>query len=202
MFQQTNEITLWSLNHYVLCAVVVLVVVILVVVFYSWIYLKRAKEANIRQKEQNAHLALVLQAGRLRIWKYLPATRHYIILSEEGTMEQRYNPIDFAQFFDRDDFEQLRSAVFDICSGKKKNAVVTMVSNGGDNAFLRHYEMTVSVDHRNSKGQVTSTVDWSQSIRRCCVTIRFSIPHSLTSCITTTKVCCATLTSVPVRSLV
>ena len=53
MFQQTNEITLWSLNHYVLCAVVVLVVVILVVVFYSWIYLKRAKEANIRQKEQN-----------------------------------------------------------------------------------------------------------------------------------------------------
>ena len=158
MFQQTNEITLWSLNHYVLCAVVVLVVVILVVVFYSWIYLKRAKEANIRQKEQNAHLALVLQAGRLRIWKYLPATRHYIILSEEGTMEQRYNPIDFAQFFDRDDFEQLRSAVFDICSGKKKNAVVTMVSNGGDNAFLRHYEMTVSVDHRNSKGQVTSII--------------------------------------------
>jgi PAS domain S-box-containing protein len=136
--------------------VVILVVVILVVVSYNWVYLKRAKEANARQKEQNAHLALVLQAGRLRIWKYLPATRHYIFLSEEGSMEQRYNPIDFAQFFDRDDFERLRSTIFDISEGKKNSAVVTLVSNAKDEAFLRHYEVTVSVDRRDSMGRVTS----------------------------------------------
>jgi signal transduction histidine kinase len=136
--------------------VVILVVVILVVVSYNWVYLKRAKEANARQKEQNAHLALVLQAGRLRIWKYLPATRHYIFLSEEGSVEQRYNPIDFAQFFDRDDFERLRSTIFDISEGKKNSAVVTLVSNAKDEAFLRHYEVTVSVDRRDSMGRVTS----------------------------------------------
>jgi PAS domain S-box-containing protein len=136
--------------------VVILVVVILVVVSYNWVYLKRAKEANARQKEQNAHLALVLQAGRLRIWKYLPATRHYIFLSEEGSVEQRYNPIDFAQFFDRDDFERLRSTIFDISEGKKNSAVVTLVSNAKDEAFLRHYEVTVSVDRRDSMGCVTS----------------------------------------------
>ena len=156
MFEQISEISLWGLHHYVLCVVVILVVVILVVVFYNWVYLKRAKEANARQKEQNAHLALVLQAGRLRIWKYLPATRHYIFLSEEGSMEQRYNPIDFAQFFDRDDFERLRSTIFDISEGKKNSAVVTLVSNAKDEAFLRHYEVTVSVDRRDSMGRVTS----------------------------------------------
>ena len=148
--------SLWSLNHYVLAVVVVMLVVILVVVLYNRVYMKRAREANARQKEQNAHLALVLQAGRLRIWKYFPATRQYLFLSEEGTMEQRYNPIDFQQFFDRDDFEQLRKAIFEICDGKQTSAVLTLVSNAKDDAFLRHYEMTVSVDRRDSRGRVTS----------------------------------------------
>ena len=156
MIQQMIEMSLWSLTHYALALSAVLLVVILVVVLYNRVYMRRANEANARRKEQNAHLALVLQAGRLRIWKYLPATRHYLFLSEEGTMEQRYNPIDFQQFFERDDFERLRTAIFDICEGKQNSAVLTMVSNAKDDAFLRHYEMTVSVDRRNSRGRVTS----------------------------------------------
>ena len=150
------EMSLWSLNHYALALSAVLLVAILVVVLYNRVYMRRANEANARRKEQNAHLALVLQAGRLRIWKYLPATRHYLFLSEEGTMEQRYNPIDFQQFFERDDFERLRTAIFNICEGKQNSAVLTLVSNAKDDAFLRHYEMTVSVDRRDSRGRVTS----------------------------------------------
>ena len=150
------EMSLWSLTHYALALSAVLLVAILVVVLYNRVYMRRANEANARRKEQNAHLALVLQAGRLRIWKYLPAPRHYLFLSEEGTMEQRYNPIDFQQFFERDDFERLRTAIFDICEGKQNSAVLTLVSNAKDDAFLRHYEMTVSVDRRDSRGRVTS----------------------------------------------
>ena len=156
MILQMIEMSLWSLNHYALALSAVLLVVILVVVLYNRVYMRRSNEANARRKEQNAHLALVLQAGRLRIWKYLPATRHYLFLSEEGTMEQRYNPIDFQQFFERDDFERLRTAIFDICEGKQNSAVLTLVSNAKDDAFLRHYEMTVSVDRRDSRGRVTS----------------------------------------------
>ena len=158
MFQQISEISVWSLNHYVFGVVGVQLVAILIVVFYNYVYMKRAKEANLRQKEQNAHLALVLQAGRLRIWKYIPATRQYIIISEEGTMEQRYNPIDFLQFFDREDFETLRTAIFDICDGKKNNDLIMLASNAKDDSFLRHYEVTVSVDRRDSKGHVTSII--------------------------------------------
>ena len=156
MILQMIEMSLWSLTHYALALSAVLLVVILVVVLYNRVYIRRANEANARRKEQNAHLALVLQAGRLRIWKYHPATRHYLFLSEEGTMEQRYNPIDFQQFFERDDFERLRTAIFDICEGKQNSAVLTLVSNAKDDAFLRHYEMTVSVDRRDSRGRVTS----------------------------------------------
>ena len=156
MFQQKIEMALWSLDYYVLAVVAVLLVVILVVVSYNRVYMRRAHEANTHRKEQNAHLALVLQAGRLRIWKYYPATRQYHFLSEEGSMEQRYNPIDFAQFFDRDDFERLRSVVFDISEGKQSSAVLTMVSNAKDEAYLRHYEVSVSVDQRDSRGRVVS----------------------------------------------
>ena len=156
MILQMIEMSLWSLTHYALALSAVLLVVILVVVLYNRVYMRRTNEANARRKEQNAHLALVLQAGRLRIWKYHPATRHYLFLSEEGTMEQRYNPIDFQQFFERDDFERLRTAIFDICEGKQNSAVLTLVSNVKDDAFLRHYEMTVSVDRRDSRGRVTS----------------------------------------------
>lgn len=156
MILQMIEMSLWSLTHYALALSAVLLVVILVVVLYNRVYMRRTNEANARRKEQNAHLALVLQAGRLRIWKYLPATRHYLFLSEEGTMEQRYNPIDFQQFFEHDDFERLRTAIFDICEGKQNSAVLTLVSNAKDDAFLRHYEMTVSVDRRDSRGRVTS----------------------------------------------
>ena len=168
MIQQTCDISLWSLDHYVISVVVAMLLAILVVVFYNRVYIRRAKDANARQKEQNAHLALVLQAGRLRIWKYLPATRHYFFLSEEGTMEQCYNPIDFAQFFDRDDFERLRSTIFEICEGRKNSAVVTMVSNAKDEAFLRHYEVTISVDRRDSRGRVTSVfgIQHDHSARR------------------------------------
>ena len=122
---------MWSLNHYVFGVVAVLIFVILVVVFYNWIYLKRANEANTRQKEQNAHLALLLQAGRLRIWKYFPGIRQYLYLSEEGTMEQQYNAIDFSQFFNRDDFDVLYSTITAICEGKKNSAVVTLGSKQG-----------------------------------------------------------------------
>ena len=156
MIKQTCDISLASLDQYVFSIVIVMLLVILVVVIFNRFYLRRLKETSARQKEQNAHLALLLQAGRLRIWKYLPATRHYIFLSEEGTMEQRYNPIDFAQFFDRDDFELLRKAIFEICEGRKNSAIVTMVSNAKDEAYLRHYEVSVSVDRRDSKGRVTS----------------------------------------------
>ena len=156
MIKQTCDISLASLDQYVFSIVIVMLLVILVVVIFNRFYLRRLKETSARQKEQNAHLALLLQAGRLRIWKYLPATRHYIFLSEEGTMEQRYNPIDFAQFFDRDDFELLRKAIFEICDGRKNSAIVTMVSNAKDEAYLRHYEVSVSVDRRDSKGRVTS----------------------------------------------
>ena len=156
MILQMIEMSLWSLTHYALALSAVLLVVILVVVLYNRVYMRRANEANARRKEQNAHLALVLQAGRLRIWKYLPATRHYLFLSEEGTMEQRYNPIDFQQFFERDDFERLRTAIFDICEGKQNSAVLTLASNAKDDAFLRHYEITVSVDRRDTRGRVTS----------------------------------------------
>jgi len=58
-----------------------------------------------RQVQQN-RLVLVLKTGKLRLWVYTPANRHYYYLSDDGTTESEYNPIEFSQLFDRYDFEE------------------------------------------------------------------------------------------------
>ena len=105
---------------------------------------------------QKARLALILKTGRLRLWFYYPATRHYCYLSEAGEYGREYNPTEFAQFFHRDDMETLRSTVFDICDGKLGSGKVAMRSRADKESECLHYEISVSVVSRNDDGIPTS----------------------------------------------
>ena len=105
---------------------------------------------------QKARLALILKTGRLRLWFYYPATRHYCYLSEAGEYGREYNPTEFAQFFHRDDMETLRSTVFDICDGKLGSGKVVMRSRADKESECLHYEISISVVSRNDDGIPTS----------------------------------------------
>ncbi len=108
---------------------------------------------NDRQK---ARLALILRTGRLRLWFYYPATRRYCYLSEAGEYEQEYNPAEFAKLFHRDDVEQMRSILFDICDGKQDSGQLYMRSRALKESNCRHFEVSVSVVSRDEKGVPTS----------------------------------------------
>lgn len=105
---------------------------------------------------QNARLALILRTGKLRLWIYRPSTRHYYLLSAEGTLEHEYNPVAFSQLFQRDDFEVMRSAIFDICEGASSSAKVTLCGNAPQGEVPARYEVSVSVLQRDSGGHPTS----------------------------------------------
>ena len=107
-------------------------------------------------KKQKARLALILKTGRLRIWFYYPATRHYCYLSETGEYEQEYNPSEFALLFFKDDLEKVRSIIFDICDGKRDTAKLYMRSRAKKESECRHYETSVSVISRDPNGRPTS----------------------------------------------
>ncbi|MBQ9678099.1 MAG: HAMP domain-containing histidine kinase [Prevotella sp.] len=125
-----------------------------VLLFYNFLYIFREHDINNLQKSQNARLALVLQAGRLNLWVYDTDTRHYKILSETGVLTEEYNPVDFARFYDRDDFEVMRAAIFDISENRRLSSTVHVKSNA-DNGDVRYYSIHLSIDHRNERGHVT-----------------------------------------------
>ena len=107
-------------------------------------------------KKHKARLALILKTGRLRLWFYDPATRHYCYLSETGEYEQEYNPSEFALLFFKDDLEKARSIIFDICDGKRDTAKLYMRSRAKKESECRHYETSVSVISRGDNGLPTS----------------------------------------------
>ena len=107
-------------------------------------------------KKQKARLALILRTGRLRIWFYYPATRHYCYLSETGDYEREYNPSEFAKKFYPEDLEKMRSIIFDICDGKQDSAKVTLRSSAKKESECNHYEVSISVVSRGDNGLPTS----------------------------------------------
>ena len=107
-------------------------------------------------KKQKARLALILKTGRLRIWFYYPATRHYCYLSEAGDYEREYNPSEFAKQYYREDLEKMRSIIFDICDGKQDSAKATLRSSAKKESECNHYEVSISVVSRDDNGLPTS----------------------------------------------
>ena len=113
-----------------------------------------AKDMDI--KKQKARLALILKTGRLRLWFYDPATRHYCYMSETGEYEREYNPSEFALLFYPNDLDRARSIIFDICDGKRDTAKLYMRSRAKKESECRHYETSVSVISRDPNGRPTS----------------------------------------------
>ena len=111
---------------------------------------------DIDIKKQKARLALILKTGRLRLWFYDPATRHYCYMSETGEYEREFNPSEFALLFYKDDLEKARSIIFDICDGKRDTAKLYMRSRAKKESDCRHYETSVSVISRGENGLPTS----------------------------------------------
>ena len=128
------------------------------------IYSKRLMLENEERLRQNNRLSLVLRSGRLRVWIYLPSTRHYYYLSEEDTFECEYNPVEFSELFNRDDFEQLRKMVFDICENKREKADVLLRSIEHPDGSVSYYETRISVGKRDRHGDVTCVVGMQRDV--------------------------------------
>lgn len=143
----------FNADHIVAYVLAGILISVFVLLFYNRIYIYREQDAKAQSLSQNTRLALVLQTGNLRLWFYETHTRHYIILSETGGYNKEYNPVEFSQFFDRDDFERLRSRIFDICEGRSSSATVSLKSNPSAKGEQRSYEINLSVATTDEKGK-------------------------------------------------
>ena len=111
---------------------------------------------QIDSKKQKARLALILKTGRLRLWFYYPATRHYRYLSEAGEFGPEFNPSEFGQAFHPTDLEVMRSLIFDICDGKQDSGKVKLRSRAEKESECKHYEESITVISRDENGLPTA----------------------------------------------
>lgn len=107
---------------------------------------------DLDDMKQKARLALILRTGRLRLWFFFPSTRQYCFLSETGEYERYYNPAEFARLFHRDDLDQMRTILFDICDGKQDSGKTTIRSRADKESDCRHYEMSLSAVRSDENG--------------------------------------------------
>ena len=139
---------------YILIGVVaVLLTAIAIMLFFNRRWGLIEKDADAKSKNQIKRLVIILQTGKLRLWTYRKATRRYQSITETGDITHEYNPIDFSQFFDRDDFERLRAIIFDICDGKQTNNKLRIKGNATAEGGQRFYEVTLSVVEYDNHGR-------------------------------------------------
>ena len=131
-----------------------MVIAIAVMLFYNRLWVSREKKADAASKNQINRLALILQTGKLRLWTFNINKRRYYPLSESGDQTQEYQPIDFAQFFNRDDFEDLRKIIFDMSDDKPVDSTIRIRGAVKPGEEPRQYEVMLSVAERDSKGHV------------------------------------------------
>ena len=140
------------IDYILIGAMAVMIIIAMVMLLHNRFLVAREKEADAKSKNQINRLAIILQTGKLRLWTYNVATRRYSSISKDGDSTHEYNPIDFLQFFDRDDFERMRTTIFDICEGKQENRTLHIKSSPAADDKQRHYEVTLSILERDGNG--------------------------------------------------
>lgn len=149
--QANNPLDAAHIHAYLVAGVFIATFVSL---FYNRLYAYKENETKALRDSQNARLSIIMHASKQRFWIYEVNTRHYKTLSENGQFTNEYNPIDFARFFDLDDFEVMRATIFDICENRRESAVVEIKSNP-DYGNVKHYTISLSINDTDGKGHVT-----------------------------------------------
>ena len=145
---------IFDLDHIAAYVIATLLIAVFVLLFYSFVYRFREVDAKILGVSQNSRLALVLQSGKLQLWIYNGPRRHYMLMDSNSALTSECNPIEFAERFERNDFEELRKVVFDIYEGRRKSASCIVRGAKEPDGYYPYYEITVSVARYGAHGEI------------------------------------------------
>jgi len=138
-------------QHISICLLAMLVIAIVVMIIYNRIYYRREKDIDTRTSQLNTQLALVLDSNKTQIWTFDPMKRIFVVL-QEGNTGKEYTPLDFAQFFNHDDFNHLRQFITTILNGEKESGKMKVSSREEEGKPTLTYEIHVSVLRRDREG--------------------------------------------------
>ena len=146
----------FDFDHLLAYGVGLLLIAVFILVFYNRIYIFHEQEQRKRELIDHNRLALVLQTGNLHLWQYIPQTRRYVILNEEGNYSAEYNPVEFSRFYDRNDFDIIQSRIFELCDGKEYSSSLRVKGAKEEIGGQHIFELHLSIPHRDKHGHFKS----------------------------------------------
>ena len=145
-------ITLFDPAHILAYAVAVMLIGTFFVLFHIGLIYYKEQDATHEGLMKNAQLAAVMRSCNIRVWLMYPKTRTYVLLSEQGTVEAEYAPIDFSNLYKHSDFDEMRRLVSDICDGHMQKATCRIRSMRMADGQRRTYDENIRVLKRDAKG--------------------------------------------------
>jgi len=112
-------------------------------------------DVQLTQQEQEM-LAELKKDKNLHIWLYVPATRHCIMLSDDGSFDQEYNVLQFSQDYHRDDVELMREQIIRICEGYTATGHCVVRGFKEKYGEYQYFDTHFSVTGRDEDGKVLS----------------------------------------------
>ena len=142
---------LFDFEHMTVYVMAAFLIGFFILLFYNFICHYREIDAKTQGLSQYARLALVLQTSSLKLCFYNVSKRHYRIVDESGGFSKEYNPLEFGKLFDRDDFEQLRECIFDVCENRRRTAKIRVRGALKEDGTRDVFDFSVSVArHRDN----------------------------------------------------
>ena len=152
--QKENMETIADPHHLSAYFVAALMISVFVMIFSNRLFYYRQREVSTRAQQLNTQLGLVLTSNRTQVWTYDFAKRIYTLLSSQGEEEKTFAPIDFAQFFDSNEFAQLHKTVISLSDSQEEpEPFVIHGSTSESNSDPRIYKVHLSTLQHDKNGK-------------------------------------------------
>lgn len=149
--QAENMDTLFDIHHILAYLVAMLLISIFVMIFYNRVIFYREQEAITKAKQLNGQVALIMRSSKTEAWTYDVENNLITALENQGETEKVYLPIEFAQFYDRDDFNEMRKIVMAIRNEEEiaGHLLVKSAPNKDLNEEQRIFDVSLSILRRD-----------------------------------------------------
>ena len=153
-------------RHLVAYLVAAFLISVFVMLFYNRIYYFREKLVSSDTERMNAQLAMILESSKTQTCTYDVNKKTFTKFSEHGQKETVYIPIDFSQFYDREDFLSMRKIIQDICNWESRFGSLTVKSAPDKEADGKQhiYNVTISILRYDQRNKPTILLGTQQDI--------------------------------------
>lgn len=153
-------------RHLVAYLVAAFLISVFVMLFYNRIYYFREKLVSSDTEQMNAQLAMILESSKTQTWTFDVNKKTFTKFSEHGQKETVYIPIDFSQFYDREDFLSMRKIIQDICNWESRFGSLTVKSAPDKEADGKQhiYNVTISILRYDQRNKPTILLGTQQDI--------------------------------------